>query len=149
MTVTMRWYGEQALARLERAAGQAVRQAGALLLTRSRLLCSKPAKRIRKRRKRTTSAGPKGSQYTEFIGSAPGQPPMVRTSFGRRNILLEYYDREKIARVGPAQNADYMAYLELGTERIQPRPWLRPAMEQTRGAIEALMQAVLSQAVGD
>lgn len=145
MTVIVRWHGEQAQARLRRAAAQAIRQAATLLHTRARLLCNRPAKRIRMRRRRTTKAGPAGSQYTLFIGSAPGQPPMVRTSFGRRHILMEYDAKALTARVGPAENAAYMAYLELGTQRIAPRPWLRRALQETRPAIETLMRSTLER----
>ncbi len=142
----IRWYGDQHLAKLQSEASKGVQRAGALLLTRARLLANKPAKRIRKRRTRTTSAGPKGSQYTVFVGSSPGEPPKVRTGFGRRNILMEFYRPQLIARVGPAANADYMAYLELGTATIEPRPWLKPALEQSRAAIEALLTAAFRSA---
>lgn len=149
MSVMVRWYGDRVLEVLHRQLGQAVRQAGVLLQTRARLLCNRPARRIRRTRRRTTKAGPKGSQYTEFLGSAPGQPPMVRTSFGRRNILMEYNEGTKIARVGPAKAADYMAYLELGTQHIKSRPWLRRAMDESRSAIQVLIQTALHRAVGD
>ena len=145
MSVTVRWMGERVLQDLDRTLDQALQRAAALVLAQARLACNRPAKRIRKRRRRTTSAGPKGSQYTVFIGSAPGQAPMVRTSFGRRNILMEYYPESKTARVGPAANAAYMAYLELGTDRIQPRPWLRPTLDRCRGAVEAILQSALQQ----
>jgi|YNPMSStandDraft_1061717.scaffolds.fasta_scaffold15627_4 HK97 gp10 family phage protein len=145
MGVTVRWLGDRVLQDLDRTLDQALQRAASLLLTQARLACNRPAKRIRRKRRRTTSAGPKGSQYTVFIGSAPGQAPMVRTSFGRRNILMEYYPETKTARVGPATNAAYMAYLELGTDRIEPRPWLRPTLDRCRGAVENLLRSALQR----
>jgi HK97 gp10 family phage protein len=145
MGVTVRWLGDRVLQDLDRTLDQALQRAASLLLTQARLACNRPAKRIRRKRRRTTSAGPKGSQYTVFIGSAPGQAPMVRTSFGRRNILMEYYPETKTARVGPAPNAAYMAYLELGTDRIEPRPWLRPTLDRCRGAVENILRSALQR----
>jgi len=146
--IQLRWYGDRHLAALERQANTAIRQAAVLVQTRARLLCNLPAKRIRRRRTRKTSKGGNGTFYTQFIGSAPGQPPMVRTSFGRRNILMEHDPRRIIARIGPAVNAAYMAYLELGTSRIAPRPWLRRAADECRAAIATLIDAALRRAAG-
>lgn len=143
MGATIRWLGDRVQADLHRTIDSALQRAAALVMTQARLACSRPAKRIRVKRKRTTSAGPKGSQYTIFIGSRPGEPPMVRTSFGRRNILMEYHPDSKVARVGPAANAAYMAYLELGTERIAPRPWLKPTLDRCRSAIDTLLRTAL------
>jgi len=145
MGVTVRWLGDRVLQDLDRTLDQALQRAASLLLTQARLACNRPAKRIRRKRRRTTSAGPKGSQYTVFIGSAPGQAPAVRTSFGRRNILMEYYPETKTARVGPATNAAYMAYLELGTDRIEPRPWLQPTLDRCRGAVENILRSALQR----
>ena len=109
-----------------------------LVRTRAIQLVSKPAKRIQKKRTRTTSRGVKGSQYTVFIGSRPGEPPQVRRSFGRKNIDVETYPHHLYTRLGVRKNAAYMAYLEVGTGRIRPRPWLTRALEETRPALQAL-----------
>lgn len=148
MSVTVRWFGDKAHARLRDAAAGAIRAAAALVQTRARILCNAPAKRMRRRRRRTTPRGPRGSWYTEFVGSAPGQPPMLRTSFGRRNILTEFYADSITAKVGPSVNADYMAYLELGTAKIAPRPWLSRALREVRPAIDALLRGALGKAAG-
>jgi len=147
MATTIRWYGDALETRLREAAGQAVKRAAQLVVTRARLLANRPATRIRRKRTRATVAGPKGSQYTVFVGSRPGQPPMVRTAFGRRNITAQYYPDALVARIGVDVNADYMAYLEVGTERIAPRPWLRPALEQSLPSITTILQAGLREAV--
>lgn len=147
MGSVVKWYGDQELSRLRKAAGDAIRRSAVLLQTRARLLASRPAERIRRKRHRTTTAGPPGSGYTEFIASRPGQPPALRTGFGRRNILMEFVPDQLLARVGPSKQADYMAYLELGTQHISPRPWLRTAVEQSRPAIRALIETALHKAV--
>lgn len=109
-----------------------------IVRTRAIVLVSKPAKRIRKKRKRDTSKGKKGSQYTVFIGSKPGEPPQVRRSFGRKNVAVEYNQNSLFARLGIRKNAAYMAYLEVGTGRIAPRPWLTRALDESRAALQQL-----------
>lgn len=146
MAATLRWYGDRIEAGLRRSAQAGVARAAHLVATQGRLLANRPARRIRRRRKRNTSAGRRGSQYTEFIGSAPGQPPMVRTAFGRRNIAVELYPAQYLARIGVRVNAAYMIYLEVGTEYIAPRPWLKPALERSLPAVQALLAASLREA---
>jgi HK97 gp10 family phage protein len=121
-----------------RQAWQLVVAATNIVRARAVQLVSTPAKRIRKKRTRTTSKGKKGSQYTVFVGSRPGQPPQVRRGFGRKNIDVEVYPSQLYARLGVRKNAAYMAYLEVGTGRIQARPWLVRALEETKSALQAL-----------
>ena len=148
MAVTVRWRGQVVAQAMESAVDAAVKRAAALVMIRARVLCSRPAKRIRVKRKRTTSAGPRGSQYTIYAGSAPGQPPMVRTGFGRRSIIMDYDPPRKVARAGPTVNAAYMAYLELGTEHIEPRPWLLPAMRQSEPQVMMILTSTLQRVMG-
>lgn len=145
MATTLRWFGDRVKSVTIRAAQDAVRQAGMYLVSRCRLIANTPAKRIRRRRVRNTSAGSKGSSYTEFIPSRPYQPPALRTGFGRRNIDMEFDANAIVARVGVRTSASYMIYLELGTGRIQPRPWLKPTTERSRNAIETMMRATLAE----
>lgn len=69
-----------------------------------------------------------GSPHTP---SRPGEPPHVDTGRLRASITHEI-DRSFfniIGRVGT--NVDYGRDLELGTSKMLPRPWLRPAMRRT------------------
>lgn len=56
--------------------------------------------------------------------SRPGEPPRVRTGFGRKGVVWEYDAAKMAGRVGVTRNALYMFYLEVGTRRIRRRPWL-------------------------
>lgn len=83
----------------------------------------------RKRVRDTTArgGGPIGSQYTVYLKpSKPGEPPRKRTGFGQTKIVRETNDDpdNPLARVGVSKAGIHMAYLELGTKRIAPRPWL-------------------------
>lgn len=115
-----------------------LRTAANIVRNRAIVLVSKPAKRIRKRRKRNTARGKKGSQYTVYQGSLPGQPPRVRRGHGRASIAIEYDDAALVARLGVRRNAAYMAWLELGTDRIAPRPWLQRALRECAPALRVL-----------
>lgn len=141
----IRWHGDEQQRHIREALDKAIRQGAVLVQTKARMLCNRPAIRVRKKRVRRTAAGSKGSRYTIFFGSLPGQPPMLRTGFGRRNILVEYDAATLTARIGPSKNAIYMAYLEVGTDRIAPRPWLKRAAEETEPEIRRLLEQALGK----
>ena len=67
--------------------------------------------------------------------SQPGQPPAVDTGQLRASIT---YEIEQIlfsitGRVGT--NVKYARFLELGTKDMQPRPYLRAAIERNKAEI--------------
>jgi HK97 gp10 family phage protein len=108
----------------------------------------KAARRVAKfRARKAASGGPKGSTYTIWIGSKPGEPPMMRTRLGVRSIASEFEDGGLTGKVGVKRNAVYMLYLETGTRTIQPRPWLLRAFEETKDTAAALIQAEIAGAV--
>jgi hypothetical protein len=67
-----------------------------------------------------------------YQASAPGQPPAFRT--GAMNDSVSYtvgvYGHRILGRVGALDTLGrpYPRYLEGGTTRMQPRPWLRKTM---------------------
>jgi len=67
--------------------------------------------------------------------SAPGEPPGVISGTLKRSITNEV--EGLTGRVGT--NVEYGKYLELGTEHIAPRPFLRPALESNRTKIKEMM----------
>lgn len=75
------------------------------------------------------------------VPSAPGEPPHLRTGTLRRSIdheTLRLGNREFVGRVGPTgAAAKYGTYLELGTRKMAPRPYLRPALDSQRKQIVA------------
>lgn len=64
--------------------------------------------------------------------SAPGNPPAVDT--GRLRASIAWQRISKYRRV-VGTNVIYAPYLELGTDRIKPRPFLRPAAERFRKTV--------------
>jgi hypothetical protein len=136
--IVMQWNGQEVSKALEDEAWRLLMLATNIVRNHAIALCSKPAKRIRVRRTRDTSRGKKGSQYTIFRGSRPGEPPQVRRGFGRKSIDMELSRESLTTQLGVRRNAAYMAYLEVGTGRIRPRPWLLPALEMSQGQLRAL-----------
>lgn len=97
--------------------------------------------------KRSVARGPKtGRIYTRgnisHQASAPGEPPATDTGRLLNAIAgdLETSDKQNGFVRGFIRAAtEYAGYLELGTRRILPRPFLVPAIERNRAAIQAFM----------
>lgn len=61
--------------------------------------------------------------------SAPGEAPAVQT--GKLYDSLKVFKRAELKWIVLADDAK-AKYLEFGTRRIKPRPFLRPALEKTK-----------------
>lgn len=74
--------------------------------------------------------GGKGT-YTH-VASNEGQAPNTDTGKLVASIAVE---KEKEANYLVGSNLDYAAFLEFGTSKTGPRPWLEPAMRQNIGEL--------------
>jgi HK97 gp10 family phage protein len=70
------------------------------------------------------------------IPSLPGQPPNADTHFLDSNIETEIGGP---GLVTVTSKAPYSAFLEFGTSRLSPRPFMRPAVERNRKKIVQLV----------
>ena len=97
------------------------------------------------------NASPRGDKM--HYASLPGQPPAIDTGVLRSSIkgVVEKKALGIIGKVGPdidyiAARADvgtdveYGYYLEIGTSKIEPRPYLRPALKRTRRQVEKIFK---------
>lgn len=77
--------------------------------------------------------------------SAPGEAPARQTGrlAGGIDIRAEVADLKAVVNAGTA----YAAALEFGTERIAPRPFMRPALASNKAAIEADIEARVAEAL--
>lgn len=76
--------------------------------------------------------------------SIAGNPPAVDTGTLRRSITYNVNENEKYGRVGSTiKNPPYGLYLEYGTSRMRPRPWLRPALEKSLPMIKEFFKNAL------
>jgi hypothetical protein len=85
---------------------------------------------------------PKKSQKTvyNFTHSRPGNPPYKQTGELRRSIGWELRALGLIGRVGSnIRTPAYPLYLELGTRRMAPRPYLRAALVKHQAALAAIL----------
>jgi len=143
VSVTLRYdarrLGDELRARVDRA----LTRAAVEVQMAARQLCSKPAKRITKRRKHATSRGREGSTYTEYVPSPPGSPPALRTGVGRSSITWWSVDATT-KRVGIRSNGVYMIGHELGAGKLPRRPWLQPAVIQKRQVVQELIRRALT-----
>ena len=75
--------------------------------------------------------------------SKPWEPPRVQTGRLRANITHELHPTLPIARVGT--NVTYGKSLEFGTNRMLPRPWLRPAVYLSFKEVNAVFKKPLGK----
>ena len=73
--------------------------------------------------------------------SRPGEPPRKRTGFGARNVVYDLDPAAQAGRVGLMRNALYMGFLEIGTRRIKPRPWLLATLKKIAPQLRAIAEA--------
>ncbi|RJX18959.1 MAG: hypothetical protein C4575_09280 [Desulforudis sp.] len=81
----------------------------------------------------------KGDRRGKFdhIASSPGNPPRPDTGELLRSIIMEARPSDLAVEVGSnITKPPYPAYLEEGTGRVAPRPFLAPAMDKLRSKIE-------------
>lgn len=76
----------------------------------------------------------------EHQASAPGEPPATDTGTLAGSIHVVPGDRQ--AEV--VASASYAAYLEFGTSKMAPRPYMRPAVDKHQGELtEVVKQAII------
>jgi HK97 gp10 family phage protein len=81
-----------------------------------------------------------GKHYKGAVtrSSAPYEPPAIQTA-ALKNSVQWVKPRELTRHVGSfglktgKDDAKYPLYLELGTSKMDPRPWLRPALYEHTG----------------
>ena len=106
-------------------------------MTGADAFCSQVAKDIVREAKlgmkgpRSGAVPPQGKRIPGWIRqrSAPGEPPAVQSQRLVGSIVAE---KLGLAKYRAGTNVDYGFWLELGTRRIRPRPWLRPALMRVR-----------------
>jgi hypothetical protein len=139
VSVTLRYDAQKLSDEFRNRVDRALTRAAIEVQMAARQLCSTPAKRITRRRKRDTNRGRKGSTYTEYVPSRPGSPPALRTGVGRSSITWWSVDATT-KRVGIRSNGSYMVAHELGSGQLPRRPWLQPALAKKRKTVQELIR---------
>lgn len=147
MPVSVTYRREAFEVRIAERAGQALQVAGLVLQRECMLAVGVANTGVSKVRTRDTSRGKAGSQYTVYPNpSKPGQPPRLRSGFGRSNIFLRSVGskRKPVVQVGVGGNAAYMFLLEVGTKRVARRPWLLATLQKSKGKMDAAIKKVVA-----
>ena len=130
MAINVKWFGNRVFTLATEANVQAMHKAA--LLVESDV-------------KQNFTLQGQGRQYGKHTASRPGEPPAIDTGVLRASMMSEVVksgtnvtgkvgpDVEHIAAKAPVgTNVEYGFYLEMGTSKMQPRPFLRPALHRTR-----------------
>lgn len=154
MVVKLKWNGPEFRRYTDRKIDAFLKAAGTEHLRICQQMASVPNPGVRKKRTRDTSkqgGGRKGSQYTVYPhsskGAAPpayGEPPRVRSGFGRKNIVGGYNRPAKAWRTGYTANARYMTFHEIGIRYkrgTQRRATVVPALMLNRDRLTHIGKA--------
>lgn len=112
------WKGKEFENYLRKASAAGIQRATVYLHTESRRAVSKANSGV------DVANGEGGTVRVYPNPSKPGEPPRLRTGWGRRHVVYEFDSQLMAGRVGVSKPGIYMFYLEVGTRRIQRRPWL-------------------------
>ncbi len=136
--VDIKWFGSQVLEQYTKATKINMERAALLLERDIKLNFGKGASRSDVKLRRSG----KGKRRKFHRPSAPGEVPAVDTGILRASIAHEVVeDKNGVAGfVGVESAVKYGLWLELGTRRMDARPFLRPALIRTRTAINAIFQ---------
>lgn len=77
---------------------------------------------------------------TVHVPSKPDEPPRLQTGALQRSVTMNSFPDQLRVRVGIPRNTIYGFWLEVGTKRIKPRPWMLLTLRQqlpTLGSIAA------------
>lgn len=125
--MTVKWFGNEIKERVKQAAMRGV----------VRATTEVKADAINSMR----NSPPTGREYTRrgvtHIASSPGNPPRPDTGTLIGRTRMEFVYDQLLGRVIFSTN--YAAALEYGTERMEPRPYARPALARNKRKIESLV----------
>ena len=74
-----------------------------------------------------------GKRWKPHQASAPGEPPAIDSGELAQSINFQVKDNGAVGEVG--SDKKHGLYMEYGTSKIKPRPWLKPAFENSKDKI--------------
>ncbi len=125
MANQLRWHGDEARRKIRREMERRIHAATVVVLNHAKGLISVDG---------TGGAGG-GKRAYGSNPSAPGEPPHKQYGHLRRNVAREVVGLR--GRVGT--NVLYGRWLELGTKKMAPRPWLQRSLDECRVKIRTIL----------
>lgn len=92
-------------------------------------------------KKKLTGQG-SGRWYGNHQASAPGEPPALDTGTLRSSITGIVDEKGLSIRGFVGSNVEYVRDLELGTEKIAPRPFLMPTILENQRRIMKILGGI-------
>lgn len=124
--MTVEWNGPEVTARVRQAVQRGLVRGGEDVRTEALRLILETAKTGRLYRRRSVT----------HQASAPGEAPASDTGTLVSRVVVDYSRLGGLV-VSVGAHTAYAAYLEFGTRRMAPRPFMRPALAAKAKGIEA------------
>ena len=139
--MTVQWYGEEQKRVIDREMSFRIRTITKMVKAEARrlLFVAGTGKHTRKYNytvKGEQRSKSKGTKIYGKVRSLPGEPPRKQTGLLRASVATEVFGLR--GRIGT--NLKYGKHLELGTRKMQARPWLRRSAEDIRDALLAILR---------
>jgi hypothetical protein len=139
--MTMNWRGKQFIQKITDKVEGNLDRASIALVAGIKESFGSPSKMPKGQRTPVRGYRMKAKTYRGYQHSLPGQAPFIQTGNLKRSIT---YDKPEslIRRVGSTMKQDnkgYALWLELGTQKIKPRPYLRPMLNKMRGRLASIV----------
>lgn len=67
---------------------------------------------------------------TVHVPSNPGEAPRVQFGNLQKSVLMNVFESEMRVRIGVPKNTIYGFWLEVGTKKIKPRPWMLATLRE-------------------
>jgi HK97 gp10 family phage protein len=130
MAGNVQWSGDKFLSDVEKTLGENLEKAAIYYK-------SEVKKALNRSQERERYVGDAGVYYHGLDPSAPGEAPKKLTGYLQRSIAHEMSADKQVAFVGSA--LDYAFFLEMGTSKMQARPFLRPTLARLRDEITKII----------
>ena len=144
ITTRLEWEGDQRAGEVELITRAMIQRATVFLWTKIVEALNVPNTGVRKKHRSKKTKSGRAASYTVYPHpSKPGEAPRKRTGWLQRNLKWEV-DEEGVGRVGVVANAKYGLYLELGTSRMKPRPFLLATLQAHFSAVQALVKGMVT-----
>ena len=88
-----------------------------------------------------------GKEYGKHTASKAGDYPNVDTGDLLRSLFFDMNTITMTARFGVRDTLKYARYLEFGTSRMEPRPFIKPTKDKHLKEVEPLIAKIIQNAM--
>ena len=147
MTARVRLDDRALRAKLEAALLVAAKSAGARLVGHIRQKLNVSASVARAKAIARSRARRRRLAKFVYQASLPGQPPRKRSGALQKSVTSQVTRGDGVVRIKIGSAVQYARYLELGTKRMRPRPWLKSGVAEIAPRLQRDFVASLKRAL--